>query len=86
METLILDIQATAEKENSSLGKTSPLVQGNKSGKKRKGKRKKGNKSSCKQMSMSDYGYPGYLDDDDDVYGGYSEFQDEYWRQKYGFE
>jgi len=36
-------------------------------------------------MSMSDYGYPGYLDDDD-VYGGYSEFQDEYWRQKYGFE
>lgn len=74
------------KKENSSLGKTSPLVQGNKSGKKRKGKRKKGNKSSCKQMSMSDYGYPGYLDDDDDVYGGYSEFQDEYWRQKYGFE
>jgi hypothetical protein len=73
------------KKENSSLGKTSPLVQGNKSGKKRKGKRKKGNKSSCKQMSMSDYGYPGYLDDDD-VYGGYSEFQDEYWRQKYGFE
>ena len=72
--------------ENSSLGKTSPLVQGNKSGKKRKGKRKKGNKSSGKQMSMSDYGYPGYLDDDDDVYGGYSEFQDEYWRQKYGFE
>lgn len=74
------------KKENSSLGKTSPLVQGNKSGKKRKGKRKKGNKSSGKQMSMSDYGYPGYLDDDDDVYGGYSEFQDEYWRQKYGFE
>ena len=74
------------KKENSSLGKTSPLVQGNKSGKKRKGKRKKGNKSSCKQMSMSDYGHPGYLDDDDDVYGGYSEFQDEYWRQKYGFE
>ena len=74
------------KEENSSLGKTSPLVQGNKSGKKRKGKRKKGNKSSCKQMSMSDYGYPGYLDDDDDVYGGYSEFQDEYWRQKYGFE
>lgn len=73
------------KKENSSLGKTSPLVQGNKSGKKRKGKRKKGNKSSFKQMSMSDYGYPGYLDDDD-VYGGYSEFQDEYWRQKYGFE
>lgn len=68
------------KKENSSLGKTSPLVQGNKSGKKRKGKRKKGNKSSGKQMSMSDYGYPGYLDDDDDVYGGYSEFQDEYWR------
>ena len=67
------------KKENSSLGKTSPLVQGNKSGKKRKGKRKKGNKSSGKQMSMSDYGYPGYL-------GGYSEFQDEYWRQKYGFE
>lgn len=30
------------KKENSSLGKTSPLVQGNKSGKKRKGKRKKG--------------------------------------------
>ena len=60
-------------------------MQGNKSGKKRKGKRKKGNKSSFKQMSMSDYGYPGYLDDDD-VYGGYSEFQDEYWRQKYGFE
>ena len=74
------------KKENSSLGKTSPLVQGNKSGKKRKGKRKKGNKSSGKQMSMSDYGYPGYLDDDDDAYGGYSEFQDEYWRQKYGFE
>lgn len=74
------------KKENSSLGKPSPLVQGNKSGKKRKGKRKKGNKSSGKQMSMSDYGYPGYLDDDDDVYGGYSEFQDEYWRQKYGFE
>lgn len=74
------------KKENSSLGKTSPLVQGNKSGKKRKGKRKKGNKSSGKQMSMSDYGYPGYLDDDDDVYGGYSEFQDEYWRQNYGFE
>ena len=74
------------KKENSSLGKTSPLVQGNKSGKKRKGKRKKGNKSSGKQMSMSDYGYPGYLDDDNDVYGGYSEFQDEYWRQKYGFE
>lgn len=73
------------KKENSSLGKTSPLVQENKSGKKRKGKRKKGNKSSGKQMSMSDYGYPGYLDDDD-VYGGYSEFQDEYWRQKYGFE
>ena len=60
-------------------------MQGNKSGKKRKGKRKKGNKSSGKQMSMSDYGYPGYLDDDD-AYGGYSEFQDEYWRQKYGFE
>lgn len=74
------------KKENSSLGKTSPLVHGNKSGKKRKGKRKKGNKSSGKQMSMSDYGYPGYLDDDDDAYGGYSEFQDEYWRQKYGFE
>lgn len=74
------------KKENTSLGKTSPLVQGNKSNKKRKGKRKKESKSYGKQMSMSDYGYPGYLDDDDDVYGGYSEFQDEYWRQKYGFE
>ena len=73
-------------KGGTSLGKRQPLVSTGKKSKGRKGKRKKGNKSSGKQMSMSDYGYPGYLDDDDDVYGGYSEFQDEYWRQKYGFE
>lgn len=66
----------------------SPIVSTGKKSKGRKGKRKK-DKSAGKQMSMSDYGYPGCGDDDyddTDIHGGLSEYDDEYWRRRCGFD
>lgn len=76
-------------KNGTSLGKHQPLVSTGKKSKGRKGKRKK-DKSAGKQMSMSDYGYPGCGDDDyddTDIHGGLSEYDDdEYWRRRCGFD
>lgn len=79
------DKKEDTKSAGTSLGKQQPLALGNKKSKGRKGKRKNGNKSAGKQMSMSDYGYPN-CDDDHDAYDGYSEYEDEYWRRKYGFD
>ena len=77
------------QKNGTSLGKHQPLVSTGKKSKGRKGKRKK-DKSAGKQMSMSDYGYPGCDDyddyDDTDIHGGINGYSDDYWKDKYGFD
>ena len=76
------------KKDVTSLGKHKPLTSENKKSKGRKGKRKKGNKSN-KQVTLDDYfglstqDVDGYDDADLD---GLSEYEDEYWRRKYGFD
>lgn len=76
------------KKDVTSLGKHKPLTSENKKSKGRKGKRKKGNKST-KQVTLDDYfglstqDVDGYDDVDLD---GLSEYEDEYWRRKYGFD
>lgn len=76
-------------KNGTSLGKHKPLASTGKKSKGRKGKRKK-DKSAGKQMSMSDYGYPGCDDyddyDDTDIHGGINGYSDDYWKNKYGFD
>lgn len=76
------------KKDVTSLGKHKPLTSENKKSKGRKGKRKKGNKST-KQVTLDDYFGLSTQDVDgyDDVdLGGLSEYEDEYWRRKYGFD
>lgn len=76
-------------KNGTSLGKHQPLASTGKKSKGRKGKRKK-DKSTGKQMNMTDYGYPGCDDyddyDDTDIHGGINGYSDDYWKDKYGFD